>query len=156
MDAKLVVAKGKTDVREIALDGESTIIGRRNDCSLRIPSPLVSRQHCVLKRAENRLLVKDLGSSNGTFVNGAKVKQKELKSGDTLGVGPITFIVQLGDKVLSPSDTARPGARNAVVSEDVADFVVTGEDDAGDDAANFVVAEVEDADFVVDDTVEDE
>src|SRR5262245_44344987 len=97
MDARLVVAKGKTAVKEIPLGVTDTIIGRRTDCGLRIPSPLVSRQHCELKCAGTRLVVRDLGSSNGTFVNGIKVKQKELKSGDTLGVGPITFIVQLGD-----------------------------------------------------------
>lgn len=158
MGAKLVVAKGKTAVKEIPLDGISTIIGRRNDCSLRIPSPLVSRQHCELTQAGNRLIVKDLGSSNGTFVNGAKIKQKELKSGDTLGVGPITFIVQLGGSLISPSDTARPRAAVAVSDggdEDVADFVVA-EGVATDDAADFVSAEevsaeevAEAADFVV-------
>jgi hypothetical protein len=157
MDAKLVVAKGKTAVKEIPLGGISTIIGRRNDCSLRIPSPLVSRQHCELTQAGNRLIVKDLGSSNGTFVNGAKIKSKELKSGDTLGVGPITFIVQLGGAAISPSDTARPRAAAAVVGadEDVGDFVVA-EDIAADDAADFVAAEeipaeevAEAADFVV-------
>jgi len=164
MDAKLVVAKGKTAVREIPLAGISTIIGRRNDCSLRIPSPLVSRQHCELTQAGTRLMVKDLGSSNGTFVNGAKIKQKELKSGDTLGVGPITFIVQLGGASVSPADTARPHAGTAIVdaADDVADFVVA-EDVAIDDAADFVAAEevpaeevVDAADFVVGEEVPSE
>jgi pSer/pThr/pTyr-binding forkhead associated (FHA) protein len=150
MDAKLVVAKGKTAVKEIPLGDAKTIIGRRNDCGLRIPSPLVSRQHCELNCSGNRLLVRDLGSSNGTLVNGARVKQKELKSGDTLGVGPITFIVKLG--AASPGDTARPGA--AVV--DVADFVVGEDDDA--EVAEFVVGEeaAEEADFVVAEPVADE
>jgi len=153
MVAKLVVAKGKTSVKEIPLNADQTIIGRRSDCSLRIPSPLVSRQHCALKLQGERLLVKDLGSSNGTFVNGAKVKQRELQSGDTLGVGPITFIVQLGGAALSPADTARPGV--AVAADDAADFVVeeaaAGDADdfvvdelpADDDAANFVVEEAD-------------
>jgi predicted component of type VI protein secretion system len=156
MDAKLVVAKGKTSVREIPLEGISTIIGRRNDCSLRIPSPLVSRQHCELTQAGSRLIVKDLGSSNGTFVNGSKIKQKELKAGDTLGVGPITFIVQLGGAAVSPSDTARPHAAVALAGgdDDVADFIVADEV-ATDDAADFVAAEevVEAADFVAADDV---
>src|SRR5262245_63683481 len=168
MEAKLVVAKGKTAVKEIPLGSVQTIIGRRNDCALRIPSPLVSRQHCELKCSGSQLLVRDLGSSNGTFVNGSKVKQKELKSGDTLGVGPITFIVKLGEEALSPSDTARPIRAAAaaevadfVVGEEVdddaeADFVVGAEmvaDEAGADDADFVVAEEsgsdDDANFVV-------
>jgi hypothetical protein len=152
MDARLVVAKGKTTVREIPLGGPNTIIGRRTDCGLRIPSPLVSRQHCEIKCSGNRLVVRDLGSSNGTFVNGSKVKQKELKSGDTLGVGPITFIIQLGDAPISPSDTARPVAA-AAADDDVADFVVAEEVETAEDA-DFVVAEPagdsdDVADFVV-------
>src|SRR5213593_4413573 len=103
MDAKLVVAKGKTTLKEIPLAGLHTVIGRKNDCGLRIPSPLVSRQHCELSCSGSKLVVKDLGSSNGTFVNGTKVRGKELKSGDTLGVGPVTFIVQLDGEPLSPS-----------------------------------------------------
>jgi pSer/pThr/pTyr-binding forkhead associated (FHA) protein len=168
MVAKLVVAKGKTSVKEVPLNGDETIIGRRSDCTLRIPSPLVSRQHCTLRRNGERLLVKDLGSSNGTFVNGSRVKQKELRSGDTLGVGPITFIVQLGAAAASPSDTARPGAAIVVADEsgDVADYVVEAEADAeavveaepveaeaAEDDADFVVAEDaaggDEMDFVV-------
>lgn len=154
MDAKLVVAKGKTTVKEIPLAGISTIIGRRNDCSLRIPSPLVSRQHCELTQAANRLIVKDLGSSNGTFVNGARVKQKELKSGDTLGVGPITFIVQLGGARISPADTAGPHTASAVAEvgeDDVADFVVAAEEATAEEvveAADFVVGEEASAEAV--------
>src|SRR5262245_3152776 len=150
MEAKLVVAKGKTAVKEIPLGSVQTIIGRRNDCALRIPSPLVSRQHCELKCNGSQLVVRDLGSSNGTFVNGSKVKQKQLKSGDTLGVGPITFIVKLGSEAMSPSDTARPITAGAAA--DVADLVVGGEADAesviGEEE---VVAEAvaEEADFVV-------
>src|SRR5262245_27965844 len=149
MEAKLVVAKGKTAVKEIPLGSVQTIIGRRNDCALRIPSPLVSRQHCELKCNGSQLVVRDLGSSNGTFVNGSKVKQKQLKSGDTLGVGPITFIVKLGSEAMSPSDTARPIA--AVAASDVADFVVGDEADAESVVGEEVVAEAvaEEADFVV-------
>ncbi len=158
MVAKLVVAKGKTSVKEIPLAGEQTIIGRRNDCNLRIPSTMVSRQHCSLTLQGERLLVKDLGSSNGTFVNGAKIKQKLLKSGDTLGVGPVIFIVQLGGVPASPADTARPARAAAVAqtSDDAADFVVDEEPveavveaDFGVDDESAVAAVVE-ADFVVD------
>jgi hypothetical protein len=125
----------------------------------------VSRQHCELKCAGNRLIVRDLGSSNGTLVNGTRVKQKELKSGDTLGVGPITFIVQLGDAPVSPGDTARPVAAAA---QDAADFVVGEETQTADlgefvaeeagDEGDFVVAEPaadDEADFVVADSTDD-
>jgi predicted component of type VI protein secretion system len=145
MDAKLVIAKGKTSVKEIPLAGEKILVGRRNDCGVRIPSPLVSRLHCELTQANDRLVVRDLGSSNGTFVNGTKVKEKELKSGDTLGVGPLTFIVQLGGV---PVGAAADDAGDFVVNEAAggdADFVVAEEAVAADevvDAEDIVAAEV--------------
>jgi hypothetical protein len=163
MGAKLVIAKGKTSVKEIPLDGVKTTIGRRADCGVRIPSALVSRRHCELVQAGGRLMVKDLGSSNGTFVNGSKVREKELRSGDTLGVGPLTFIVQLDGAAVSPSDTARPPklpvAEEAAV-HDAADFVVEDasaaaefilpEEEPTADAGDLALADTGDvADFVV-------
>ncbi|MBI3467714.1 MAG: FHA domain-containing protein, partial [Planctomycetes bacterium] len=60
MDAKLVVAGGKTSVKEIALLVGKTIVGRKNDCTLRIMSNLVSRQHCELTNEGHRVIVTDL------------------------------------------------------------------------------------------------
>jgi predicted component of type VI protein secretion system len=161
MDAKLVVAGGKTSVKEIPLVIGKTIIGRRNDCALRIMSHLVSRQHCELDHEGVSLVVKDLGSSNGTFVNGIKVQSKQLRAGDTLVIGPITFVVQIAGA--SPSDTKRPpgipvaaagpaadDAAALVIEEEAVPLASSAEEG---DAADFVLAEesapADGSDFVV-------
>jgi predicted component of type VI protein secretion system len=138
MNLTLRIAKGKASSKEVTLAGKRVLIGRRTGCQLQIPSSLVSREHCVITDEAGQVTVQDLGSSNGTFVNGKRVKQKALSSGDTLGVGPLTFIVQLADGP-SPSDTARPVAAAApVVAAEAADDFVVAED--ADEAADFVVS----------------
>lgn len=81
--------------RDFPLTGERTVIGRRSECTLRIPTSDVSRQHCALTIAGKELLVKDLGSTNGTFVNQKRVADYKLRAGDKLTVGPVTFTVQI-------------------------------------------------------------
>ncbi len=73
-----------------------TIIGRRN-ADLLVEDPDVSRQHAALERYEERYLIRDLGSTNGTFVNGRKVDVEILHPGDVIQVGDtrITFRIEL-------------------------------------------------------------
>ena len=86
MNVVLVMFKDN-ERREFPLSGEKTVIGRRQDCQLRIPTKDVSRQHCVLIMDGTSIVAKDLGSSNGTFVNGRRVQQYRLASGDQIQVG---------------------------------------------------------------------
>ena len=78
----------------LTLKLKETILGREKGCKIRIPSNSVSRQHCRLGVANDIVTVEDLGSSNGTFVNDAKVTTLSyLKPGDVLRVGPFRFLV---------------------------------------------------------------
>jgi pSer/pThr/pTyr-binding forkhead associated (FHA) protein len=115
MDYQLSVLKGRSASNVVKLAGGVTTVGRQDDCQLRINSSQVSRRHCELFESKGKLMVKDLGSSNGTLVNNRKVEKAiALKSGDILGVGPIKFRVdKIGDpasrtpvKAASPGDTA--------------------------------------------------
>lgn len=81
--------------REFPVNGATTVIGRRPDAGLRIPAGDVSRQHCELHLGNGALLVKDLGSANGTYVNGKRIAEQKLSAGDRLAVGPVLFIVQI-------------------------------------------------------------
>jgi pSer/pThr/pTyr-binding forkhead associated (FHA) protein len=81
--------------RDFPLTQEKTIVGRRPDAGLRIPTNDVSRQHCEVTQTKIALTVRDLGSSNGTYVNGKRVAESPLKAGDKLGVGPVIFMVQI-------------------------------------------------------------
>lgn len=71
------------------------MVGRQTDCNLRVPAIDVSRRHCEIMLEEDELTVRDLGSRNGTYVNGQKTDIKELSAGDVLSVGPLVFVVQI-------------------------------------------------------------
>ena len=89
----MVTADGQTkDLPTLKLP---ITIGRADDCKLRIPSPAVSRHHCELLVDDDELIVRDLKSSNGTFVNKERVKQRELVPGDLLAVGSVVFVVRI-------------------------------------------------------------
>lgn len=81
--------------RRFLLQRDITVIGRREDCDLRIPLTEVSRKHCRLVKDVNGLRLEDLGSSNGTFHNGNRVQEIMVEPGDRVQVGPVLFIAQI-------------------------------------------------------------
>ena len=84
--------------RDLQLSTDNTVVGRRPDCDLRIQTRDVSRRHCEISLTDDAVTVRDLGSSNGTFVNGKRVAEATLGPGDQLQVGPVVFVVQVDDK----------------------------------------------------------
>jgi pSer/pThr/pTyr-binding forkhead associated (FHA) protein len=77
------------------LPGDPKTIGRSSRADFIVDAPLVSRVHCRLTLdAAGRLGVEDLGSTNGTWVNGQKVQESSLASGDRLKIGRIEFEVK--------------------------------------------------------------
>ena len=75
-------------------NGSVKTLGRTARADFIVRVPLVSRLHCRLTAdASNQLVVEDLGSQNGTRVNGRKVDRATLKAGDRLTVGRVEFIV---------------------------------------------------------------
>ena len=96
MDVTLKVLEGAKSGTKIAVKKAEFIIGRSQDCHLCAGSSAVSRQHCAIIRTENRVAIKDLGSRNGTVVNGNKITEEtELVSGDEVAVGPLKFLVTI-------------------------------------------------------------
>ena len=73
--------------------GSVKTIGRSTGAEFIVEAALVSRLHCQLTATADALQVKDLGSTNGTFVNGTRVKAAELHDGDTLSVGRLELNV---------------------------------------------------------------
>ncbi|GIW79942.1 MAG: hypothetical protein KatS3mg105_1749 [Gemmatales bacterium] len=95
MNVKLVVEEGESRSQVIVLRGGQATIGRHRDCEIRVPYADVSRHHCVLRVEDGLLTVEDLGSLNGTLVNGEKTIGKQVvRPGDHLQIGPVTFSVQ--------------------------------------------------------------
>jgi ABC-type multidrug transport system ATPase subunit/uncharacterized membrane protein len=85
---RLVTKEGPTAGQAYPLEEDEIILGRSQNSTLQIESPGVSRQHARLVLQEDRFLIEDLGSSNGTFVNGERISAPHaLKNGDSIGLG---------------------------------------------------------------------
>lgn len=96
MQVKLKVLAGSHEGKEIAISSEKFLVGRSEVCQLRPKSESVSRKHCILVIKDNRVLVQDLKSRNGTFVNDKRLpvdKAKVLNAGDELRIGKLLFEV---------------------------------------------------------------
>ncbi len=87
------------DGREFDLEGHTTtVIGRSSDCDIVVGDPNVSRRHAEIRRMGRGFSLVDLGSTNGTEVNGQRVTETSLMNGDVIGVGTtrITFERRIG------------------------------------------------------------
>lgn len=95
MEVNLVVVQGKPEGMVISLKGPKFLIGRDPSCNLRPSSDLVSKLHCGLQILGSKVIVHDLGSKNGTFLNNERIEEStEVHSGDLLRVGPLVFAIQ--------------------------------------------------------------
>ena len=95
VELSLVLIAADGTQRELPVKKPRSVIGRNPDCTIRIPVSEVSRQHCEIASDDTRAVVRDLGSSNGTFVNRAAVAEHRLAAGDVIVVGPATFVVKI-------------------------------------------------------------
>ena len=118
MKVRLKVVRGKPAGHCLRFANGEYVFGRGPECHVRPNSELVSRQHCLLRVGDAGVCVRDLGSTNGTLVNGELVRtEQDLHDGDVLQVGNVLLEVMLrpdtalagthGDAALCPSsDTA--------------------------------------------------
>ncbi|MDE2508044.1 MAG: FHA domain-containing protein [Planctomycetota bacterium] len=109
MKVQLIVVQGKPEGKVIPLSLPTFRIGRGETCHLRPTSELVSREHAEFNVTPQSVTVKDLGSRNGTLVNGKAVTgTHELNDRDLVQVGPLTFAVSIQD---APSSATIPAAK---------------------------------------------
>jgi pSer/pThr/pTyr-binding forkhead associated (FHA) protein len=137
MDFQLNIIRGRGASETVKLADGVTTVGRQDDCGLRIKSSQVSRKHCEIFEKKGLLLVKDLGSSNGTFVNGERIDgQRVIEPGDTLTIGPVKLKVsKIGEApparspkpAIKPGDTAVVEVLTAEVTEEE-DFEIEFDD----------------------------
>jgi hypothetical protein len=111
LNVKLVVVGGDVKTTEITLKLPSTI-GRGRGMGIVLPHPLVSRQHCELFESDGQLMVKDLGSLNGTFVNNQRVTESPIAPDELLTVGTVTFRA-VYDSEREPSPASAPTVKTA-------------------------------------------
>ena len=119
MNYVLQVVRGRSASTTLKLTDNVTSLGRHDDCVIRIKSAQVSRRHCELFEIGGQLMLRDLGSSNGTFVNGKRVSgELPLKHGDELTVGAVTLrVAKLGQPASAApaSPASKPKAGDTAV-----------------------------------------
>jgi predicted component of type VI protein secretion system len=92
MKVRLKVLSGKSAGKEIGLNAGEFLIGRGDGCHLRPKTDAISRKHCRFFVSDDAVMVSDLNSRNGTYVNGQKIETEvRVKSGDKITVGPLQF-----------------------------------------------------------------
>jgi pSer/pThr/pTyr-binding forkhead associated (FHA) protein len=89
----------------IPLEKAIVLIGRQSDCDVSLTlSRKISRKHCCIAQVDNRFVVRDLGSTNGVFLNGTRIrKEATLSLGDDLMIGDVHFRVQNEAKAIPKS-----------------------------------------------------
>src|SRR5215831_7423892 len=90
--AYLVVLAGVSAGEMFKLQSDKTIVGRGPKVTVRLNDEGVSREHCQLVRDGDKIVLEDLGSTNGTFCNGMRVDRRELADGDKIMVGSTTIL----------------------------------------------------------------
>ncbi len=118
MDVNLVLTKKNGTTRPFPLPDSLTVIGRRQGCDLCIPLMEVSRRHCQLNLDGGKLTLRDLGSRNGTYVNSQRVEEVELTAGDKIGIGPLSFVVQIDGQPTGDSVASQQPGQAAVGAAD--------------------------------------
>lgn len=124
----LIVQSGKHRGKQFVLPQTDVIVGRDDDCQIRLATKEISRHHCIFKQTANGVTVTDLGSQNGTLVNNSQIVEETLlNAGDLLQVGPIVFRVAGKKKSL---DEAPASQASSATDDDIASWLT---DDSTDD-----------------------
>lgn len=95
MQVVLVMLRRDGEARSFSISKDVTILGRGLECDLRIALPEISRRHARLVKSDVEVVLEDLGSANGTKVNGQLVTRRALEAGDKIEFVSVTFVVQI-------------------------------------------------------------
>jgi len=107
--AKLVVLSAGLNGRTHELNVDKTTIGRVDDNTFQIADPSVSSHHCEVLLRGSEVVIKDLNSTNGSFINNEKISESVLKPGQTLRLGQIELQL-LTDGMTAPAPAPAPSA----------------------------------------------
>ena len=105
-----MVRSGKETGRTIAVStGQSITLGRLKGCDVVVDDEAASRRHCTITAREDAVVVADLQSANGTFVNEKRINTVELTKGDKIRIG--STVIELADSMVSASAVQKPAAQ---------------------------------------------
>ncbi len=123
MDVILKVLEGAKTGTKVAIKKDEFLIGRSQKCHLCAGSSSVSRRHCAITRKDTTVSIKDLGSRNGTLVNGKKITgEVQLSSGDEIGIGSLKLLMTITHGI---TNLKRPKVKTVA---DAVDRTVTARD----------------------------
>jgi len=117
--AKLVVLSEGFTGLTYELKVDKTTIGRVEDNAFQIPEQSISSHHCEIVQRGNDLVVKDLNSTNGTFVNGEQVTEAALKPGQILRLGQVEIRLESGTGSAAAASTKKPLDKTMVIPQGV-------------------------------------
>jgi pSer/pThr/pTyr-binding forkhead associated (FHA) protein len=110
MRVSLVVTKGKREGKVLPISAPQFVIGRHKECQLRASGTTISQHHCAVLVRNDKVLVHDFDSTNGTFVNGHRVHgEQEVASDDLLELGRLAFRIRIeadGEEPSAPEERA--------------------------------------------------
>src|SRR5882672_7718830 len=121
MTAKLVVLAGPRCGETFVVDAGATTIGRDASSQLNIPDHLMSRRHCALELASGCFTLRDLGSSNGTYVNSIPVRERVLAHGDRIRAGDTVLLFLQQPE--PDRESASPADRETPVLDDLTQLI---------------------------------
>jgi len=151
MEVKLIMFKADGKRKDFPVVNSSVVIGRGENCDLRVPLSSVSRKHCELNISGGTIKVRDLSSSNGTYVNNKRITEQDIHAGDRIVVGPVVFTVQVdgepaevlpvktkGQKLVESSlmGQAAPDSTDAEQKEETGVPIAADAEDDGDGLAS--------------------
>jgi eukaryotic-like serine/threonine-protein kinase len=109
MSGELSVVAGPDEGMSVALaDGKTWVVGRGDQCEVRLRDARVSRRHCQIQTQRDAVVLNDLGSTTGTLVNGQSVKERKLVPGDVIRIGNTKLVYQ---STTAPADAATMGVQ---------------------------------------------
>lgn len=115
-------------ISPIPLERPVVLLGRHPECDFPISHPRISLRHCAICQVDDRLVLRDLGSTNGSRINGYQVQEAMLVSGDEVALGPLIY--RLEPVPLTSSDRAAvaPPSANEPAAVDNEDGLVPLDD----------------------------
>jgi pSer/pThr/pTyr-binding forkhead associated (FHA) protein len=144
----VVMSVGKAAGQSIPITLPQFLIGRDPQCNLRPASALISKRHCAVITKSAKVVVRDFGSTNGTFVNDEPVKgERPLENNDVLKVGPLSFrvAIEATTPVNKPTPVPVPAAKGSegVDDESVAAMLLSIQDEGGTTTVNPAESDLE-------------
>ena len=111
MSMKLVIVDGPSRGKEFPIGDGEVLLGRTNETEIELPSNKVSRKHAAIRIVDGQVEIEDLGSSNGTYLNGKRITRSAVPPGGKIGVGE--YLLEIVNGQRKPGGTGKPAVAQA-------------------------------------------